>query len=216
MPVSVGVVRQRIHGRHVHTPALGVAGEQPQDRHLGTHSLAGPGGGSDENVVIRVIKSVENLSLHRIELGECLAVQILVLLVAEGGHGQGLEVEQLGWRRILLREDEVAEADRQHGLARDPAVRDDADEILRRQRLEHRHEELDGVLVLAELLLQQEELAVNVLAAHVLHQDPECLLVMGWMWLTRSSLGNWCTYLWMVLPSFGILISSPISAGPRS
>ena len=33
------------------------------------------------------------------------------------------------------------------------AVRDDADEILRRQRLEHRDEELVGVLVLAEHLL---------------------------------------------------------------
>ena len=72
----------------------------------------------------------------------------------------------------------MAEAYRQHGLARDPAVRDDADEMLRLQRLKlkHPYEELDGVLVLAELLLQQEELVVeNILAVHVLHKDPECL-----------------------------------------
>lgn len=33
--------------------------------------------------------------------------------------------------------------------------------------------------------------------------------VIGCRWTARSSLGNWCTYLWMVLPIFGIRMSSP-------
>ena len=41
-------------------------------------------------------------------------------------------------------------------------------------------------------------------------------LVMGWMWVDSSNLGNWWTNLWSVLPIFGIRIISPISFGPRS
>lgn len=33
--------------------------------------------------------------------------------------------------------------------------------------------------------------------------------VMGCRWTARSSLGNWCTYLWMVFPILGIRMSSP-------
>ena len=72
----------------------------------------------------------------------------------------------------------MTEADREDGLAGDPSVRDDADEILGREGFKHGDKELDGVLVLAELLLQQEELVMeDVLTVHVLHEDPECLRV---------------------------------------
>lgn len=33
--------------------------------------------------------------------------------------------------------------------------------------------------------------------------------VMGCKWTARSSFGNWWTYLWMVLPIFGMRINSP-------
>ena len=55
---------------------------------------------------------------------------------------------------ILLWEDKVTEADWKDSLRGDPAVRDNPDEVLGRQRLKHRHKELDRVLVLAELLLE--------------------------------------------------------------
>lgn len=40
----------------------------------------------------------------------------------ERGDGQGLQVQQLGGRRVLLREDEVPEGHRQHRLAPQPLV----------------------------------------------------------------------------------------------
>ena len=40
-------------------------------------------------------------------------------------------------------------------------------------------------------------------------------LVMGWMWETRSSLGNWCTYLWIVFPNFGILHTRAVTGPSR-
>ena len=60
----------------------------------------------------------------------------------------------------------MSEADREDSLAGDPPVGKDADEVLGRERLEHRDKELDGVLVLAELLLQQEELMVEDVLSH--------------------------------------------------
>ena len=56
----------------------------------------------------------------------------------------------------------MTEADWKDSLRGDPAVRDNPDEVLGRQRLKHRHKELDRVLVLAELLLEQEELVVEI------------------------------------------------------
>ena len=61
VPVGVGVVSQRVHGRHVDTSSLGVGGEQSEYRHLCTHGLATASGGSDEDIVIRVIQRIEYL-----------------------------------------------------------------------------------------------------------------------------------------------------------
>ena len=61
VPVSVGVVSERVHGRHVDTSSLGIGGEQSEYRHLGTHGLATASGGSDEYIVIRVVQSIKYL-----------------------------------------------------------------------------------------------------------------------------------------------------------
>ena len=74
VPVGVGVVREGVHGRHVDTPTLGVGGEQAEDRHLRTHGLTTAGGGSDEDIVIRVVQSIENLELpifHLYLISDC-------------------------------------------------------------------------------------------------------------------------------------------------
>ena len=56
------------------------------------------------------------LGLDRIELRACVSVEILVLLVPQGGHGQRLQVQQLGWRRVLLWQKLEAEGERNEGL----------------------------------------------------------------------------------------------------
>eukprot|EP00438_Fugacium_kawagutii_P013505 Skav208898 [mRNA] locus=scaffold270:478980:481932:+ [translate_table: standard] len=64
-----------------------------------------------------------------------------------------------------------------HGQQRlrvDPAVRDHADEVLRRQRLRNGHREVQGVLFFCTTFLQDEHLLVqNLLSVHVLYEDPE-------------------------------------------
>ena len=140
---------------------------------------------------------------------------------------------ELGGWRVLLRKNEMSEGYGELGLRGDPSVGDDSDEVLWGQRLEHGDKELDE-------LLEEDELVVeDHLAVHVLQEDPECLTVSADLlipmevWsesafhlelrpgygldmadqLTSSILGNWWTYLWMVLPSLGILICSPNSSG---
>lgn len=61
-------------------------------------------------------------------------------------------------------------------LLTEPAVGHHADEVLRRQRLEHGDEEGHEVFVLGILGFEQEVLVVeDHLAVHVLNQDPERL-----------------------------------------
>ena len=62
------------------------------------------------------VRPALTLRLYGVEEGELLAVQLLEGVVPERRDGEGLEVEQLGGRRVLLREDEVTEGDRQLAL----------------------------------------------------------------------------------------------------
>lgn len=62
-----------------------------------------------------------HLGLDGIE-GLEVRVEGLKLRVAQGGDGEGLQVQQLGGRRVLLGEDQVAEADWQHRLTGKPLV----------------------------------------------------------------------------------------------
>ena len=62
------------------------------------------GGGKSPSVLLTY------LSLDWVELRDAVAVDPLELLVPERGHGQRLQVEQLGGRHVLLREDEMPES----------------------------------------------------------------------------------------------------------
>ena len=56
------------------------------------------------------------LSLDGVEEREFILVKALKGTVSQGRHRQGLQVQELGWGRVLLREDQVPERDRQLGL----------------------------------------------------------------------------------------------------
>ena len=56
---------------------------------------------------------MEGLRLDRVEVGEA---RVERRVLPEGGDGQRLQVEQLRVRRVLLRQDEVAEGDGQRRL----------------------------------------------------------------------------------------------------
>ena len=52
------------------------------------------------------------LCLYGVEEGELLPVQGLKVWVSQGRDGQGLQVQQLCGRRVLLRQDQVTERHR--------------------------------------------------------------------------------------------------------
>ena len=121
-------------------------------------------------------KRVPTLRLDRVEEREFVRVQLLERFVSQRGHRKWLQVEELSGRWVLLGQNQVAEGDRKLCVTSDPAVGDDADEVLRRKWIEDGHEELDDMLLLAELLLQQEVLVMeDHFAVDVLHEDPERL-----------------------------------------
>ena len=176
------------------------------------------------------------MRLDRVELGERRLVEGGIL--TERGDRERLQVEQLRVRRILLWQDEVAEGDRQRRLRHQPAVGHDANEVLRWEGVGDWHGEGDGVVILRELLLEDEDLVVpdrllvRVLHDHVkrlggavhlrveLEVGRDCKLdtqhrvrVMGCTWAESSSRGNWWTKRWIILPILGKRTSSPISWG---
>ena len=55
----------------------------------------------------------------------------------------------------------MAEGDWDDGLRANPAIRDDADEVLGREGLGDRHKELDVVLFSRKLALEEEEFMVE-------------------------------------------------------
>ena len=61
-------------------------------------------------------RSSPTLCLDGVEEGELVVVEGLKGGVPEGRHGQGLQVQQLCGRRVLLRKDQVAERHGQLGL----------------------------------------------------------------------------------------------------
>ena len=60
------------------------------------------------------------MGLDRVEVRELAVVEVGVL--AERGERQRLQVEQLGVRRVLLGQDELAEGDGQRRLGGEPPV----------------------------------------------------------------------------------------------
>ena len=119
---------------------------------------------------------VLTLRLDRVEERKLVRVQLFERFVSQRGHRKWLQVEEFRGRWILLRQNQVTEGDRKLSVTSDPAVGDDADEVLGRKWIEDGHEELDDMLLLAELLLQQEVLVMeDHFAVDVLHEDPERL-----------------------------------------
>ena len=104
----------------------------------------------------------------RVELGERRLVEGGIL--TERGDRERLQVEQLCVRWVLLWQDEVAEGDRQRRLRHQLAVGHDANEVLRWEGVGDWHGEGDGVVILCELLLEDEDLVVpDRLLVRVLH-----------------------------------------------
>ena len=60
-----------------------------------------------EHVIIRIVDGVQDLGLHRVEVDESVVVDVLVVFVPEGRHGKWLQVQQLGRRRILFRQNQM-------------------------------------------------------------------------------------------------------------
>mmetsp|Transcript_45500 Transcript_45500/g.131780 ORF Transcript_45500/g.131780 Transcript_45500/m.131780 type:complete len:398 (+) Transcript_45500:1843-3036(+) len=164
--------------RHVHAAFHGViAHEHADDGKLGADRLAARRRGADQAVVVRGVEGAECLRLNGVEdLQPRGGVELLRLRIPQCRQRQGLEVEQLRVRRVLLGQDEVPEGHRQQRLRVDPAVGDHADEVLRGQRLRDGHREVQRVLLLSHALLEHEHLLVeDLLAVDVLHEDPEWL-----------------------------------------
>eukprot|EP00053_Salpingoeca_punica_P020083 m.207382 g.207382 ORF g.207382 m.207382 type:complete len:978 (-) comp17788_c0_seq1:3740-6673(-) len=175
-PLAVTQVAQVLQRGNVDAAGLWVAREGPQHGKLGADRLAAAVGRADKDVLVRLVQRVEDLRLDRVELLEAAAVDALKGRVLQRLERQRAQIEQLRVRRELLRQQQVAEADRQLHLGADPAVRDDADKVLRRQRLGDLNEEVELVLLGAELLLEQKVLVVQqLLAIGVLDEDPEGL-----------------------------------------
>ena len=110
-------------------------------------------------------------------------------VLAERGDGQRAQVEQLGVRRVLLWQDEVAEGDGQRRLGAEPRVGDDADEVLRRQRVEDGDGEGERVVVLRELVLEEEELVVQDVLLRWLHGG---YVVVTWWLRGGYVVVSWC------------------------
>mmetsp|Transcript_113777 Transcript_113777/g.326945 ORF Transcript_113777/g.326945 Transcript_113777/m.326945 type:complete len:596 (+) Transcript_113777:2084-3871(+) len=177
-PLDETLLRRRRLRRDIHAALDGiVAGEHPQDRKLGANDLAAGRRRADQAVVVGGVQSAERLRLDGIENLQALrGVNLLSVRISQGGERQGLEIEELRVRRILLRQDEVAERHRQEGLRVDPAVGHHADEVLRRQRLRNRHSEVPSVLLLGPALLQHEHFLVqDLLTVDILDENPERL-----------------------------------------
>eukprot|EP00964_Phaeocystis_antarctica_P030407 scaffold17176_cov70-Phaeocystis_antarctica.AAC.1 len=118
-------------------------------------SRARAGGRAVERALVRVVERREDLRLDRVEVREGRRAR------PQRRDGQRTQVEQLRVRRVLLGQNEVAEGDGKRGLGAEPAVGDDADEVLRRQRVADRDGEGDRVVVLGESGLEDEDLMVQ-------------------------------------------------------
>jgi len=105
-------------------------------------------------------------------------VESLKGLVAQSRDWQRLKIEKFSRRHILFRQDEMAERDWENSLGSDPTIRNDSEEILRRERLKDGDKHLESVLLFCELLLEKEELVVqDHLRVDVLDEDPETFRV---------------------------------------
>ena len=111
------------------------------------------------------------LILFLVEVGEGTALHVLVLLAPRSRHWQGLQVQEFGGHKVLLRQQQVAEDAWRVLHTVSQSVRDGLDEVLGRHMLVRWYKELDCVR--SELLLEQEEFAVgDVRGVDIFHWNP--------------------------------------------
>ena len=128
---------------------------------------------ADSAGLVGLVERGEALGLDRVEVGAHVGEERRELGRADRADRQRLEIQQLRVRRVLPREDQVAERDGQARRAVEPAVAHDLEEVLRRRRVGDGHAQLDDVLGVravqahAERLVVQDPLAVDVLDDHV-------------------------------------------------
>mmetsp|Transcript_57678 Transcript_57678/g.103594 ORF Transcript_57678/g.103594 Transcript_57678/m.103594 type:complete len:900 (+) Transcript_57678:1228-3927(+) len=154
-----------------------IPGEHPDNGKLSANDLSTGCRSTDQAVVVGRVKRAERLGLNGVEDLQTLGcVELLCIGAAQGRERQRLQIKQLGVRWVLLRQDEVAEGHWQECLRIDPSVGDHADEVLRGKRLSDGHREVQGVLLLRSSLLQHKHLLMqDLLAVHILDEDPEGL-----------------------------------------
>ena len=170
---------QRVAGDAVHSlagqgGAVGAVPEEAQQRKLRAHRLAAPRRRRHQHVVVAVVQGAEHLRLDGVEVLEAVPKQhLLRARLAQRAHRQRLQVQQLHRRRVFLRQQQVAEGDRQLGLGAQPAVGDEADEVHGGQGILERHREGQVRVLRRELDLEQEVLRVqDGLLVAVLDEDP--------------------------------------------
>eukprot|EP00128_Syssomonas_multiformis_P001905 Colp12_sorted_trinity150504_noHs@11442 len=176
-PVLVADLCKALLWSNVHTAAsVVIMGEHAEDGELGADGLATAVGCAHESLLVSVVQSAERLGLDRVEELEGLVVEGLEVRVTQRVHGEGLEIDQLSVRGVLLGEDQVAEGHDQLSLRVEPLITDDADKVLGGQGLEQWHVEAQNMVLLCVALLEQEVLLVeNRLAINIFHEDPEGL-----------------------------------------
>ena len=129
---------------------------QPHQREFRTNSFSTPGGGTNEDVVVSSVQRLEYLCLDLVKRLDCGRIDGFELLVVEGGNRKVLEVEESGRWRELLGEYEMLEGNGDAGFRVQPSVRDDGNEVVGWNRLEHWNSDCDVMFHFGVLLPKNE------------------------------------------------------------
>ena len=142
---------------------------QSHQREFRTNSLSAAGWSADKDIFIGGIQRLKDLRLDLIKRPDGGRVDSLEFLVVESGNRKMLEVEECSRGREFLWEYKMLEGNRNAGLGIQPPVRDDGDEVVGRNRLEHRNSDRDIVFHLRVLLpknkgiAEEDNFTINIL-----------------------------------------------------
>lgn len=132
---------------------------ESHQREFCTNGLSTPSGSTDEDVVVSSVQRLEDLGLDLVESLNGGRVDGLEFFIMKGGDRKRLEVEESGGWRELLGKDEMLERNGNAGLRVQPSVRDDGDEVVRWNRIEHWNGNCDVVFHFGVLLSKDERIA---------------------------------------------------------
>jgi len=154
---------------------------QSHQREFRTNGFSATSGSTDKDVVVGSVQRLEDLGLDLVERFDGGRIDGLEFFVVEGGDGEVLEVEEGGRWRELFGKDKMLERNRDAGLRVQPSVRDDGDEVVRRNGFKHWDGDGDVVLVMLHngVLLPEDERIVEEddLAIDILDEDGERLSI---------------------------------------